>query len=72
MLKIATEYLSEVRKELGLNPRGKLITADMLTGMLDGKFTPMWTVNEALSNDHHKRLSLIGFAGHTPSKIANY
>ena len=72
MLKIATRHLTEMGEQLGVKPRGQLITYGMLTDMLDGKFTPMWGINEALRGDYYLGISAIRFAEHTPREIEEH
>ena len=41
LMKIAKKHLAETAQELGIKPRGQILTYPMLTEMLNGDFTPL-------------------------------
>ena len=69
MMTAAHRMLKEVGDELDLHPKGQLLTPDIFTDMLNGDFTPNWSVNEALPNDYHKGTLAFRFAQYTPKEI---
>ena len=51
LMKTAKKHLAATAEELSIKPRGQLLTHAMLTEMLNGDFTPLWDVDQALPGD---------------------
>ena len=68
----AREHLSEVQKELGIKPKGKLLQYELFINMFNGKFNPTFGLGNALPGDYHKSLSVIYFAPYTPKEQSDH
>ena len=40
--------------------------------MLDGDFTPNWTINEMIPSDYHQGLTALRFGQYMPEEIGDY
>ena len=64
--------MAKVGQELGLRPKGQLVPYKLYIEMLDGDFTPNWSVDELLSSDYHQGLTALRFAQYLPGEISSY